>query len=117
MFKKYILVVMYNNHKITYLDNGIIHTLKQNSILIDASTIDPEVGNSGDFVKLTKTAREVAKKVSSKQAMMVDAPVSGGWPSPLLIIYNHRSSWCRKGNPYIYGWRRNQGFQYKYVFK
>lgn len=49
--------------------------------MIDASTIDPEVGNRANLLKLIETAREVAKKVAGKQAMMVDAPVSGGWKS------------------------------------
>jgi len=47
-------------------ENGILSSIKENSILIDASTIDPVV------------AREVSSKASSKRVMMVDAPVSGG---------------------------------------
>jgi len=47
-------------------ENGILAAIKENTILIDASTIDPVV------------AREVSSKASSKKAYMVDAPVSGG---------------------------------------
>jgi len=47
-------------------ENGILSAIKEKSILIDASTIDPVV------------AREVSAKAASKKAMMVDAPVSGG---------------------------------------
>jgi len=47
-------------------DKGLLAAIKANSILIDASTIDPEI------------AREVAKKVSAANSLMVDAPVSGG---------------------------------------
>jgi 3-hydroxyisobutyrate dehydrogenase-like beta-hydroxyacid dehydrogenase len=47
-------------------DNGILSAVKSNSLLIDASTIDPNV------------SREVAKKASEKKASMIDAPVSGG---------------------------------------
>jgi len=47
-------------------ENGILSAVKEGSILIDASTIDPVV------------AREVSSKAASRKAMMVDAPVSGG---------------------------------------
>lgn len=47
-------------------DNGILASIRPNSVLIDASTIDPVV------------AREVAAKAQAKNCIMVDAPVSGG---------------------------------------
>jgi len=46
--------------------NGILQAIKDNSLLIDTSTIDPDA------------ARDVASKVASKKSVMVDAPVSGG---------------------------------------
>jgi 3-hydroxyisobutyrate dehydrogenase len=46
--------------------NGILSSVRTNSLLIDTSTIDPGV------------AREVASKVADHKATMIDAPVSGG---------------------------------------
>jgi len=46
--------------------NGLLSTLKANSLLIDTSTIDPSV------------AREVSSKVIAAKSVMIDAPVSGG---------------------------------------
>ena len=47
-------------------ENGLLQTMKKNSLLIDTSTIDPNV------------AREVSSKVQEKSGTMIDAPVSGG---------------------------------------
>jgi 3-hydroxyisobutyrate dehydrogenase len=53
--------------KTVYLgENGILTTAVKGIILIDSSTIDP------------MSAREVAAAASSKGALMLDAPVSGG---------------------------------------
>ncbi|XP_028390830.1 3-hydroxyisobutyrate dehydrogenase, mitochondrial-like [Dendronephthya gigantea] len=46
--------------------NGIIETVQEGSLLIDSSTINPEV------------AKEVALKAKEKSATFLDAPVSGG---------------------------------------
>jgi len=46
--------------------NGILNTIKPNSLLIDTSTIDPSI------------AREVASKAAAANASLIDAPVSGG---------------------------------------
>jgi len=47
-------------------ETGIFKAVQPNSLLIDASTIDPNV------------AREVSKQAQHHKAVMVDAPVSGG---------------------------------------
>jgi len=47
-------------------DTGILSVVKENSLLIDASTIDPNV------------ARDVSQKAKEKKAILLDAPVSGG---------------------------------------
>ncbi len=54
-----------------YSANGMLSTIKPNSLLIDTSTIDPSV------------ARDVASKVTAAKATMIDAPVSGG------ALYSH----------------------------
>ncbi len=46
--------------------NGVIHTIRAGSLVIDMSTISPHV------------TREIAAKLAEKGAHMLDAPVSGG---------------------------------------
>ncbi len=65
--------ISYNNE--TSIENGILASAKKNSLMIDASTIDPNV------------AREVAAKVRAQGSMMVDAPVSGGLSPLLFLLY------------------------------
>ena len=47
-------------------DNGVIHSLKENSVVIDMSTISPGV------------TRDIAAALAQKNVTMLDAPVSGG---------------------------------------
>jgi len=49
-------------------DEGILRTVRKGALLIDSSTIDPNV------------ARSVAAQVREKGASLLDAPVSGGVP-------------------------------------
>jgi len=53
-------------HQVYCGENGILSAVQPNSLLIDASTIDPNV------------AREIATKAKQHGAEMIDAPVSGG---------------------------------------
>lgn len=46
--------------------NGIISTVKENSLLIDSSTIDPAV------------TKDIASELTAKNINYLDAPVSGG---------------------------------------
>ena len=47
-------------------ENGVIHGVRPGALVVDNSTISPDL------------TRVVAKKLSEKQAYMLDAPVSGG---------------------------------------
>ena len=47
-------------------DNGIIHGIQQNTIVIDMSTISPDV------------TRKIAQELTSIKSFLLDAPVSGG---------------------------------------
>ena len=47
-------------------DNGIINKVSKNCLLIDCSTID------------IQTSKEIGKKATEKDILMIDAPVSGG---------------------------------------
>ncbi len=47
-------------------DNGAIHGLREDSLLIDMSTISPH------------TTREIAARLAEKDVHMLDAPISGG---------------------------------------
>jgi 3-hydroxyisobutyrate dehydrogenase len=49
-----------------HLENGLFAGIKEGTLLIDTSTIDPSV------------ARQVAAKAAEYKSSMVDAPVSGG---------------------------------------
>jgi 2-hydroxy-3-oxopropionate reductase len=52
-------------------ENGVLEGAKPGTILIDMSSIDPVV------------SREIAAKVSEKDVVMLDAPVSGGEPKAI----------------------------------
>lgn len=47
-------------------DNGILSTVRKNTLLIDSSTIDPSV------------SQEVSKEAEKREARFIDSPVSGG---------------------------------------
>lgn len=47
-------------------ENGIIHTINSGSIVVDMSSINPEV------------TKRIAEQLRQKEAYMIDAPVSGG---------------------------------------
>jgi len=47
-------------------DHGILKGMKKGALIIDSSTID------------VKTAKDIAEKISNKDGINVDAPVSGG---------------------------------------
>lgn len=84
-------------------ENGIFNGIKEGSLLIDASTIEPAV------------ARGVIAKASEHKVTMVDAPVSGGTLTELQDWRSHsltaepfpfcRRGWCREGHAYVHGWR------------